>query len=247
MLTEIYHSEKEKRGIKMKFNKKINLALDCDEVLTYISPLWTYILHQNYDYFSKWFRLNPNYDKEKNYYDIILRDKFDLADYLVDPKVDRESDEYKDMIENRYFEIIRRPEFYKCCKPTRMANALAELALTSYVNKIYIISRVVSDNPKTNESKKKFLESIFKDSYLKLEDIIFLQMGESKGDIIRDLNNIDVYYDDELNNVVDVMLKKDPEKEMDIYIPQLNYNLPDESLIDLALSTTTGVRYYEIA
>lgn len=229
----------------MEFNKKINLALDCDEVLTYISPLWVYFLHQDYERFSKWFKLSPVYDIKKNFNDILYRDEFALQKFLKRDDVDENDKEFQRVLNEEFFEIIKIPKFYQLCKPTKMAKALADISITPYINKVYIISRVVSDDYKVNEAKKKFLESIFKDSINKLEDIIFLQMGESKGDIIHDLNCIDVYYDDELSNVIDVMNKKDKEKGMDIYIPRLNYNQPSEDLIDLGLNTSTCIKYYD--
>lgn len=230
----------------MEFGKTIDIVCDCDEVLTYISPLWTAILHDNYDYFSKWLNLYPEYDKKKHFYNILYRDTFDLVEFFLKDEIDTASEEFKDMKENYFFEIIKQPNFYKMCKPTRMAKALADLSTTSYVKSIKIVSRVVSDKPSALESKTKLLEKIFQDSINKL-DIIYLQMGESKGDIIKDLPNVDAYYEDEMSNILDVIHKKDPEKPMDIYVPRLNYNQPDDSLSNLCLSTKTGMRFYDIA
>lgn len=237
----------------MEFNKKINIVADCDEVLTYISPWWIYLISKtDYEYFSQFLYIPKNFNIRGN--DVkktLLRPKFKLEESYGNETFFNLSENEKKEFYDKYYDIINRDEFYtKLCRPTQMAYTLRDLAGTNYVEKIYIVSRCLSNN---KNGKKELLEKIFGKDLIKSNKIEFhlLDLHEKKSDYINSIGKpINAFFDDELSNVEDVILNC--KGEMDIYVPMLGYNRPDSKYVDinkiyeLALENDKTVGYYQV-
>lgn len=225
----------------MNLKRNITIVADCDEVLTNISPLWTLLLHKNRDYFGKYFDLPENFDINKNYFDVLLRKEFYLNKNYLKKDLNLSAEEEKELFE-RFMSLYDNEKFYDYCKPTKIALALADLCRTNYINKIYIVSRTTE---KTYEGKKKFLERLFKGATNKIE-FISVPMNGKKSDVINTLGNIDVFIDDELKNVYDVIENTNSNYPMDIFIPKLGYNYPKDGMLELSIKNNKNISYYNI-
>lgn len=239
----------------MEFYKTINIAVDCDELLTYISPWWIYLLSEsNYEYFSKYLYIPRKfYLKGNDVKKTLLRPYFRLEDsYGTDyfKSLDKNSNEYECFL-NRFYEVYDRNSFYtKLCKPTKMAYTIKSLLNTDYVKKVDIVSKSFKHN---KDGKRKFLTDFFGDEFIKNKklEIHILDNHEKKSDCINSFNyDINAFFDDELNNIRDVITNC--KNQMDIYIPMLGYNRPDRDetdiigLSDLALENNKNVEYYQV-
>jgi hypothetical protein len=207
-------------------NQNITIVSDCDEVLTNISPLWSLLIHKNANYFKDYFNLIENFDYDKNYSTILLRDKFYLNEFFRKEDLQLTESQEKELFE-KFFSLYDNDKFYKFCKPTKMCYSLRELAITNYVNKLYIVSRTTDG---TEKGKKEFIEKTFKGLSSKVE-FVPVPMNGKKSDILNDINNVNVFLDDELKNVHDIMDNCPNINNMDIYIPKLGYNKPTKELI----------------
>lgn len=222
-------------------NEKQNLIIvaDCDEVLTNISPLWSHLIHKHGDYFGKYFDLVENFDYKKDYSKVLMRDEFYLNNYFRKKGLELSEEEEKELFK-RFFSLYDNEHFYKFCKPTRMCHALVGLCNTNYINKLYIVSRT-TDN--TEKNKRLFLENTFKGLKNKVE-FIPVPMNGKKSDVINGIGRVDVFMDDELKNVYDVI--ENVKGEMDIYIPKLGYNKPTEKLKELSEKNNKNILYYDL-
>lgn len=221
----------------MEFNKKINLAVDCDEVLTYIAPWWVAIMCKNYDYFGKYLNLDKEFEITRDFGKVLARNNFKLDIEYRKDGVTLDEEFYK-----VFYDIINNDEFYSLMTPTRMAKTIKEISETSYINSLHIVTR----SPKNNHNGKiKFLEEFFGKEVMAKTTIHILKLTEKKSDCINKIGNINAVYDDELNNVYDIM-RNTNKKEMDIYIPKLGYNYPKENMFDIAVEHNKAVKYYDV-
>lgn len=226
----------------MEFKENLIIVADCDEVLTNISPLWAELIHRNGDFFGKYFDLMPDFDytKPECLLAVLRRKEFYINKCFRKEDLPELSKEEEDELFRRFYELYDNEKFYNYVEPTRMGKALAELAQTNYLNKIYVVSRTTD---KTLESKKKFLDNLFKHSKGKYE-FVPVAKDEKKSDAINKLGRVDVVIDDELSNVKDIILNCSPEIKMDIYIPKLGYNKPSKELDEMCIDRNKNIIYY---
>lgn len=222
----------------MEFNKQINLAVDCDEVLTYISPVWYYLLCQDYDYFSQYLKVDKDFSWKRDFGRVLARRNFDFIDEYG-KNINKE--DLPEEFYQRYFAPINNDNFYQqYCFPTKIAYALAELGTSNYVSSIHIISR----SPEHNiNSKIKFLRPIFEKCKKKVEYHI-LSLNDDKAVCINNIGNIDAVFDDELSHVSNIV--ENCTNPMDIYIPKLGYNNPTTELIAKASLNEKSIHYYNV-
>lgn len=227
----------------MKLKKDLIIVADCDEVLTNISPLWAELIHKNGEFFGKYFDLMPNFDYKKALHEalVLRRKEFHINKAFRKENLPELSKEEEDELFKRFFDLYDNDKFYKYVTPTKLALTLAELCETNYISKLYVVSRT-TDN--TLKGKKEFLDKLFRNSKGKYE-FIPVGMNENKSDVINRLGRVDVYMDDELKNVKDVIINCDSNMEMDIYIPKLGYNKPNEELADICKDRNKNIIYYE--
>lgn len=229
----------------MEMNKKLNVVLDVDEVLTNISPIWVALMCKEYDYFSKYLNIPRNFHFDKDYYKVMLRPYFLLEksygnDYLNSlPK-----DEF-DKFVTKQLDVINCDSFYtKLCEPTKLFKSIKTLMESTYFNKVYFVTRCLSDNKK---GKVEFLERFLGKDNIRKSELHLLDLHEKKSDYINSLTNVDVIYDDELTNVIDIM-KNCPmnmERGTDIMIPLHGYNIPYDEIFDLSDESGYKITYYE--
>lgn len=230
----------------MEFNKNLNVVLDIDEVLTYISPPWMALMSQNYDYFSKYMDIPQKFNMEHDSIKVLLRTEFYLEKSFGKPCLtdgslsQTEIDEFK----KNYMSLYDNDSFYtKLCKPTKMFMVIKELMLTKYFNKVYFVSRCTGNN---TTGKMDFIESTLGKEAMKLAEFHLLGINEKKSDYIKSLPLVDVIYDDELKNVIDIMENVPmSDRGIDIKIPLHGYNIPREEIFELAEKTGYGIQYYE--
>ena len=230
----------------MEFNKKINIVFDVDEILTCISPVWVSIMFKNRDYFGKYLNLPENFDLVRDFDEILKRKYFYLElsygkNCLTDGSISEK--ELLDFKKN-YFSIIDNDDFYtKLCKPTKLFRAMKQLMMSNWISNAYIVSRCL---PHNKQGKLDFLEmNLGKDLFSKVK-IHLLDLDEKKSDYVKSLEKVDVIFDDEISNVIDIM-RNAPMKDngTDIYIPLYGYNLPNTEVFDLTESSGYRIQYYE--
>lgn len=226
----------------MELKRNITMVVDCDEVLTNISPLWTELIHRNGEYFSKYFDLMPNFNfnNREHTLKVLMRDEFYLNKCFRKESLCELSKEEEEELFKKFFALYDNEKFYEHVIPTRMGKVLSELCETSYINKLYVISKTTKN---TLTGKTKFLDKLFEKSNGRYE-FIPVELKESKSSAINRLGKIDVFMDDELNNVRDIMTNCSKEMEMDIYIPKLGYNFPTEDLNQLCNENNKRIIYY---
>ena len=212
-----------------------NVVLDCDEVLVNISIPWieTIISDNN---FNKYINL-----KEYSKKDIYLRDEFYIEKFFT-----YKNKEDIEICKDKFYKIYSESRFYDNLKPTRYGTVMSKAAMQSFVENIYVITRHIGSNDNL-DSKKLFLNKLFKNSIDKL-NIIEIGKNEKKSDIIKDINNIAIYAEDELNNILDVI--KNCKKNLDgtiINIPIYGYNKPNKELIDYSNDENNNflINYYD--
>lgn len=221
----------------MNPSNPITIACDVDEIITNISPLWTYLLIKD-NFFSEILKENcPKGDFRdiKFQKEVLNRPYFDLLSSFAKPEV-----EITKEIKDKFLSLYNNDNFYNLCTYTNFALGLSKIAYTHYIKKIYFVSRCMD---KTINRKKELIENLFKDNYNKIE-FYFLDLNESKGDFINKIGRVNIFIDDELPNVIDV-INKNKEKEMDIYIPSFGYNIPTEALQKLANENNKKISYYQ--
>jgi phosphoglycolate phosphatase-like HAD superfamily hydrolase len=224
-----------------RFNEKINIVVDCDEVLTDISPLWVQKIIENRDYFDKYFDLPETFDynTEEGYKFVLSRPTFHLNKWLLKEGINLTTDQEAELFK-KFFDLYDNADFYSECSPTRMAEGIYKLSLQKYVDKIYIVTRTSEG---TRESKETFLRNFL--SSPKFE-IVFVGKEEKKSDYIKKLDNVKIIVDDELSNIHDIMDNCDNLNEVDFYIPYTGYNEPDADLFDKADEKKFKLLYYPI-
>lgn len=214
----------------MEFSKKIRIVADCDEVLTYISPIWYKFMVDNYNYYGKYFNLDKDFDLDRDFGKILARKCFYLEREYAKVKSGegnkaQEIGIPKQILED-YMELINFEDFYpKYCKPSIMAKSLKNLCESSYVTEFHIVSRSLTNNSK---GKIKFLSNIF-DTIKDKMTIHILDLNEKKSDVINTLGHVDAIFEDELSNIRDIIENCNP--CMDLYVPKLGYNKMDEYYI----------------
>lgn len=204
------------------FREKGVIIADCDEVLCNISPKWISNLYEDFDYFNKYLNLPLDFSLEKYSSRIITRNIFYLDAWLLrrDKKFSRkELDEFR----RRFIEAYNRDDFYDDLQPTRFASGLSYLIGQPYVKRIDIVTRTFDKN---RDSKERFLKDLFPTSSAnKKLNIYYLDVGESKADLIKTLgNDIAMIAEDETENIEDIVKNCNNLNNMIFCVPRYGYN-----------------------
>jgi phosphoglycolate phosphatase-like HAD superfamily hydrolase len=219
----------------------INIVTDCDEVLTDISPLWVSKIHEEREFFKKYFYLNELFDHMgvEDYKKVLSRPEFHINKWMRKKDLTLSENEEKELFD-KFYSLYDNDDFYRECIPTKMAEGIYKLSLQRYVNKIYIVTRT-SDG--TRESKRKWLETHLSGSKF---EIIFVGRDEKKSDYIKKLDNVKMIVEDELSNIHDIVDNCDNLHEVDLYIPSTGYNLPDHEFFEKMKENHIKPLYYPI-
>jgi hypothetical protein len=232
---------KGERIIMANFNQKYNIVVDCDEVLTDITPLWVHKIMENREFFDKYFDLPEAFDykSEEGHKFVLTRPTFHLNKWLLKKDLNLTKDQ-EDELFKKFYELYDNEDFYTDCEPTKMAEGIYKLSLQKYVEKIFVVTRTSNG---TKESKERFIRSFLPSPKV---EIVFVGMGEKKSDYISKLPNVKMIVDDELSNVNDIIDNCTHLSEIDFYIPYTGYNEPDADLFDKADARKFKLLYYPI-
>jgi 5'(3')-deoxyribonucleotidase len=209
----------------IKSSKKVDIAVDMDEVLVNISPKWIMDVYNHPG-------MDGKFNKEKveamltsfdEYIEcFLLRDSYYIEKWLeiTDPEAIKLCRSIYDDNE----------DFYDGLPPTYLTRELKVLMATGRTN-VTIVSHCV--NEKSITSKRKWISYTFPDLEIKF---IPVPLGTKKSDAMKANNVIfDVFIDDMTKNIRDVAENLgSPEKEF--LIPSLGYN--QEDVLNLGLDET---------
>ncbi|ALN97895.1 hypothetical protein Bp8pS_216 [Bacillus phage vB_BpuM-BpSp] len=224
--------------------KGINVVVDCDEVLTDISPLWTQKIYENRDYFDKFFNLEESFDMSnpEDYKKILSRKDFYLNKHFMKNDL---SEEDKKEVQEKFMELYDNEEFYSECFPTKAFANLLNMKQGKLVEKIYVVTRTTE---KTKQSKEEFIRMY--STIIGSDDLEIINVGtnEKKSDYIKDLPNIGMVIDDELKNINDI-IDNCPNiwnNEVVFFVPYTGYNEPTAELYDKVDEKEISLMYYPI-
>jgi len=225
----------------MKFNEKVNIVTDCDEVLTDISPLWLQKIFNNKKYFSRYYNLPEkyNYKTEEGYKYALSRPIFYMDDWLLKKDIKLSEKESKELFQ-RFYSLYDNNDFYAECEPTKMCEGIFKLTLQKYINKVYILTRTTDGS---REGKEKFLKTFLNSPKV---EIIFVGKDEKKSDYINKIDNVRMIVEDELTNINDILDNCPNLKECDFFVPYTGYNDPNAELFNKADKKKIKLLYYPI-
>lgn len=227
--------------------QKSNMVIDCDEVLVHIAPKWISLMHteDNFDYFNQFYKLSKNFDIEKHHEYILQRKKYYIDEWLIRKDV-LEKFTIEEYNEGRNeLKKLYDGDFYNDLQSTNLANSIAISARTPMVKKITIVSKTCENKNGLEKSKTKFLRNLFNDANKKV-DIKIIDYNDKKSDVINKLDKIDFIYEDDLNNVKDIIDNcGDNINNSFIYIPSYGYNNDlSKKYIDKATKKGIEIKYY---
>lgn len=232
-------------------NKKYNeeemntghIVADCDEVLVNISPKIVQLMHEDYDYYNKYFRLSKDFDLNKHESTVLSRPSFQLDQWLVRPDVydNYSEDEVNEARLRLMNELIHSPTLYDDLEPTNLGRGLSLTAATPLLKKLSIVTRTSDRNL---ESKEKFLKTLFQGNMDKV-DIYYIEGNDKKSDVLSTLGYITKYYEDEIKNIEDVVTNCDNFSDTSIDIPSFGYNQDiSNELINKCRNKNINMNYY---
>ena len=219
--------------------RECNLVVDCDEILVNIAPKWCRKILEDREFFRPYFKIEwlEQHENDKEKFDIFVesRNTFYLNQWLK-----REDIEVPDAVYKKFLSIYDEEDFYYELPLCQMALGLKELSKQPSVKNIYVISRHVK-NSNSMEGKINLIKSIFPSEKLIIK---ILDTGESKGDIIKDINIENGFiFEDEIKNIKDY-LKQDNVRNCYLYLPKFGYNIPDGETIDLIIERNIEFKVY---
>jgi predicted AlkP superfamily phosphohydrolase/phosphomutase len=225
----------------MRFNETANIVVDCDEVLTNISPLWVQKIHDNREKFEKYFNLFNSFDhkNEEDYEKVLSRSEFYLNKWLMKEGLILTKEEEKKLFKE-FFDLYDNDDFYMECEPTKMCEGIYKLSLQSFVDKIFVVTRTTEGNKK---SKERFINAYLNSPKV---EIIYVGSNEKKSDYIKKLSNVKMVVEDELKNIHDIIDNCKNLEYCDIYVPYTGYNQPDADLFEKADENKFKLLYYPI-
>lgn len=211
------------QNVKQQLKKHI--VADCDEVLVRISPKWVYLMHspENFEYFNRFFRLNEGFDLKKHASIVLNRPQFYLNKWLLRKDIlEKNTIEEINECVDRMMSLYDSSDFYDSLVPTALGKSLALAIKQPRLERLSIVTRVTSENV---DSKEKFLKTLFQGSMSKV-DIYYIEADEKKSDVISILgDDIAAVYEDEVNNIDDIINNCNNIGQSTIFVPSYGYNV----------------------
>lgn len=196
---------------------RIDLAVDCDEVLVEINDKWTKLALQN-----------------KRIQDFIGRDKVNeflsqntniRTPYLIIEWLGIHNEpELVQIFNDTYF---NNPTFYDDLKPSKFAHSLlTTISASGIYNSVNVVTHSGSDEDlPANLSKKKFLLQLFKHLPIEIKFNLFIvNHNLKKSDVLNSIPNFNTFVDDAIHNIKDVITNCDSMNK-EFLIPMYGYNL----------------------
>ena len=199
---------------------------DMDEVLTMISPLWTYLIKTNEHIFGEYFDLDFDYSIET----VLNRDTYYLNQWLLKNNVELPNDVYNEFL-SLYTDT---PDFYPKCRLTNMGQTLKVLLDRGEIERIYVITKVIKG---TEEYKQEWVAK-----HLGITNVTFISVyGGNKSEVINEMNiDYDIFIDDHLDNIEDVLENTDS-FDKSFFIPNYGYNRDKERIEKLKTTATKNL------
>ena len=229
---------------QMAAHSKRVVVVDCDEVLVNISPKAVKLMHEDFDYYNKFFRLSKEFDLEKQTPIILNRPEYYINKWLLRKDVlDNYTIKEYEEAEARFTDNFNRDDYYEDLIPTNLGLTLSKLLRTNVIEKLIVVSKVVDIN--RTGSKERFLKKLFRNSTNKLS-VYFIESGNKKSEIVNLVNNdkLAQVYEDEVSNIEDI-INNTNKTNFELMIPSLGYNntISDQSLIT-AKEKGILIKYY---
>lgn len=232
--------------LKLGEVKPGSMVVDMDDVLVYTVNLWFKYIMDNYKIFKPYLNEdmipeNYNYDTHFNY--PLSRPCYLFTDWLLKKDLSPEDELVgRRFIMEAYHEQVNY--FYKSVTPTPLVESL--ITMFRYkkfkFDKIYVVTRTFDnfEQTKTDCIKRLFAP------ILKNVEIRFTDIGESKSDVIKDIENVSMIFDDELSNIYDYLDHSGKNIDNSIMmIPMTGYNTPfDREYEKKANERNIILRYY---
>lgn len=204
---------------RLRDGRNLIVATDMDEVLTDICPTWVEFMISNQKAFSKHFDLERFEGKSKEEIrEMVMNREVPYIDKWL-----KTSTEVPKVIEDLFYAMYTRNDFYSYCKPTKFAFYLKDMLNRGLIKELYVISHTMEGN---KASKDKWLNDFFGSKNVKF---ICVPFGPgvpyiSKADVInQEKIEYDVFIDDGVKNIIDVM-KNTFSVGKEFLMPKLNYN-----------------------
>ena len=220
------------------------VVMDFDDVLAPLSIELYHNIRKNWLIYSRWFvDLGELSDKE-----IMERKFYNMLEWMIKKKfIKLSSNEYSavilevsEMLNQTFF----NKDVYDTMEPTEFAKRtlLNPLYIESNnIKHIYIISRNITEMQ--DISKRRFVETYFtnpKITYLSVEKY------QKKSSIIKENNiNFNMFIDDELPNIRDIVEHIDNIERKEFVIPRYGYNVMPNDLDVIIQAAGAVVNYYD--
>lgn len=200
--------------------KKVNVVVDCDEILFEISPKWSKKIIENEEKLKDYLDINKlkmAYDLGDKFFRnyVLSRDKFHLNKWLGKKSLSEVTSDELNAFLNLY-----DSKFYDDLEITPLGRSLATMLMTNAINKLYIVSRTTSE---TLNSKNKALMKYFDSPKV---EISYVLPNFKKSDYIKEIDLTDGFiFEDEFENIKDIIDNCNLNRTT-IYTPMYGYNDP---------------------
>lgn len=221
-------------------------VIDFDDVLVYLSKKMYSNIRENWRLYKEYF-WDPG---ELTNEEIQSRQFYYMNEWLIHKKyIDLEPGQYSTICLKTWELFVKtffcRNDIYDDLKPTEFARKTLMNPLfidSNIVSKVYILSRNITLSQ--SDSKKRFIEKYFNHPKI---SYINVTTNESKADVLIKNNiDFDVFIDDELKNIRDVVEKfKGNIKGKEFIIPHYGYNDDLKEIRNLIEEQQGSVNYYE--
>jgi len=232
--------------LKLGEVKPGSMVVDMDDILVYTTNLWFKYIMDNYEIFKPYLNedvIPENYDYSTHFNYPLTRPCYMFTDWLL-----KEGLSVEDQLVGRRFIMEAYHEqvnyFYRTVISTPLVDSL--ISMFKYKNfnfdKIYIVTRTFDNFEKEKiECIKRLFAPIIKDVEIRFTDI-----GEKKSDVIKDIENVSIIFDDELSNIYDYLDNSgDNINNCVMMMPITGYNTPfDKEYENKAKDRNITLRYY---
>ena len=202
------------------------IVCDVDEVLVNISPKW----------------MNLAFDKGLCPNKMTEQEVLDRSDYYLDGLITPDEN-------NTFYKLYSEShDFYDDLPVTTFAKSLLNMNVVkpNAISKIHLITKCGDDlNLPVNQSKKRWLEEVFKDIPSFKIDYHYITDNQSKDYIFEHCDHIDLFVDDKPQNIADILLNKPEQSTIkSIAIPRLGYSALPAICQMYAKMHNTAIMYY---
>jgi hypothetical protein len=204
-----------------------HIACDVDEVIVNISPKWILLSSQILPHNTKLKNCIMEKEKEGIYEKFILERSHGYIQTMLEKEFDVTKEEISKIDELYY----SNETFYDDLKPTKFAESLIKASNLGKLNSITFITKNRKKDDPSNASKIRFLNHYFKNVKIKIFEVFD---KEPKSAVLNKNGPFDIFVDDSLDNIAEVLANGKKGKVKEILIPSLGYNKDIPEIIFLA-------------